>query len=99
VGPLQVQYYCTVGYVVVLYTRATGSAECCDCHQLQMPGIASFLLLPEKQAAEYARNQRQAYAAQMVRGPVATGPPGARVQTPPVPLLVVVVVVVLYYYL
>jgi hypothetical protein len=42
-------------------------AECCDCHQLQIPGIASFLLLPENQA-EYVRNywQRQAsgYATQ-----------------------------------
>jgi hypothetical protein len=30
-----------------------------DCHQLHIPGVASFLLLPENQA-EYVRNQRQA---------------------------------------
>jgi hypothetical protein len=30
-----------------------------------MPGIASFLMLPENQA-DYVSNQRQAYAAQMV---------------------------------
>jgi hypothetical protein len=58
------------------------AAECCDCHQLQIPGVASFLLLPENQA-EYVRNQRHwqalACAAQMVaRGvPVRHAPAAA----------------------
>jgi hypothetical protein len=60
-------------------------ADCCDFHQLQIPGIASFLLLSENQA-EYVRNQRQAYAAlqrKWCQWPLGPGHGGAVVRHAP----------------
>jgi hypothetical protein len=57
-------------------TRTRPPAECCECHQLKVPGVAYVLLLTENQA-EYVRNQRQAYAALMVATVVQHAPAAA----------------------